>query len=65
MTVAQRELARRARTRKPRDALRAAEALGKQLGMFREEGQRGLTLEEMVLKADRLGREREAGVAGP
>jgi hypothetical protein len=39
-------LARIARTGKPGDRLRAAELIGKQLGMFREEAQRGPTLEE-------------------
>src|SRR5690242_409192 len=41
-----RVLARIARTGKPGNRLRAAELIGKQLGMFREEAQRGPTLEE-------------------
>ena len=40
-----------------------AEEIGKQLGMFREEGQRGQTLEEMVLEADRLRRDRLAAAS--
>jgi hypothetical protein len=51
-----RVLARIARTGKPGDRLRAAELIGKQLGMFREEAQRGPTLEEIVLEAERLRR---------
>src|SRR4051812_13343893 len=51
-----RVLARIARTGKPGDRLRAAELIGKQLGMFREETQHGPTLEEIVLEAERLRR---------
>jgi hypothetical protein len=51
-----RVLARIARTGKPGDRLRAAELIGKQLGMFREEAQRGATFEEIVLEAERLRR---------
>ena len=47
-----RVLARIARTGKPGDRLRAAELLGRQLGMFREQGEdRGPTLEDLVLAA--------------
>lgn len=53
-----RVLARIARTGKAADRLRAAELIGKQLGMFREEAQRGPTLEEVVLEAERLRRRR-------
>jgi hypothetical protein len=57
-------LARIARTGKPGDRLRAAELVGKQLGMFREEARRGPTLEEMVLEADRLRRSRLLAAPG-
>jgi hypothetical protein len=53
-----RVLARIARTGKAGDRLRAAELIGKQLGMFRQEGDRGPTLEEMILEAERMRRER-------
>jgi hypothetical protein len=54
-----RVLARIARTGRAGDRLRAAELIGKQLGMFRQqEGDRGPTLEEMILEADRMSRER-------
>jgi hypothetical protein len=58
-----RVLARIARTGKPGDRLRAAELIGKQLGMFREEAQRGASLEELVLEAERLRRDRLAGTS--
>src|SRR4051812_41535276 len=57
-------LARIARTGKPGDRLRAAELVGKQLGMFREEARRGPTLEEMVLEAERLRRTRLLAASG-
>jgi hypothetical protein len=57
-------LARIARTGKPGDRLRAAELVGKQLGMFREEARRGPTLEEMVLEAARLRRSRLLAAPG-
>ena len=45
-----RVLARFARSGKPSDRLRAAELIGKQLGMFRDKGPGGgATLEELVL----------------
>jgi len=47
-----------ARTGKPGDRLRAAELVGKQLGMFKEEARRGPTMEEIVLEAGRLRRSR-------
>ena len=53
-----------ARTGKPGDRLRAAELVGKQLGMFREDARRGPTLEEMVLEADRLRRSRLLAAPG-
>jgi hypothetical protein len=56
-------LARIARTGKPGDGLRAAELIGKQLGMFREEAHRGPTL-EMVLEAGRLRRSRLLAARG-
>jgi len=57
-------LARIARTGKPGDRLRAAELVGKQLGMFREEARRGPTLEEMVLEAGSLRRSRVLAAPG-
>src|SRR4051794_20843717 len=50
-----RVLARIARTAKPGDRLRAAELIGKQLGMFRGAGERGgaKSFAEMVLAAQR------------
>lgn len=63
-----RVLARIARTGKPGDRLRAAELIGKQLGMFRQqEGDRGPTLEELIVEADRMRRRRagETGCAEP
>jgi hypothetical protein len=52
-----RVLARIDRTGKPSDRLRAAELVGRQLGMFRDAGTGGgATLEEMVLAADRRHR---------
>lgn len=49
-----RVLARIARCGKPSDRLRAAELIGKQLGMFRDKGPGGgATLEDLVLAADR------------
>jgi hypothetical protein len=50
-----RVLARIARTGKAGDRLRAAELIGKQLGMFRQqEGDRGPTLEEMIRSSVRI-----------
>jgi hypothetical protein len=50
-----RVLARIARTGKPGDRLRAAELIGKQLGMFRDTGERdgAQSFAEMVLAAQR------------
>ena len=50
-----RVLARIARTGKPGDRLRAAELIGKQLGMFRDAGERdrGMSYAELVLAAQR------------
>jgi hypothetical protein len=50
-----RVLARIARTGKPGDRLRAAELIGKQLGMFRDAGERdgAKSFAEMVLAAQR------------
>jgi hypothetical protein len=56
-----RVLARIARTGKPADRLRAAELIGKQLGMFRESAERGMTLEELITDALRDGRRLPAG----
>jgi hypothetical protein len=48
-------LAKIARTGRPGDRLRAAELIGKQLGMFREagEGDRAMSYAELVLAAQR------------
>jgi hypothetical protein len=49
-----RVLARIARTGKPGDRLRAAELIGKHLGMFRDEGPgEGVSLTDLILRAGR------------
>jgi hypothetical protein len=58
-----RVLARIARTGRAGDRLRAAELIGKQLGMFRQEGERGATFEELVLGAERLRKSRDEELA--
>ena len=57
VTGVMRVLARIARTGKPGDRLRAAELLGRQLGMFREQVEgRCLTLEDLMPKSKYLRR---------
>ncbi len=50
-----RVLARIARTGKPGDRLRAAELLGRHMGMFREQGndEPGVSLADLILRAGR------------
>ena len=50
-----RVLGRIARTGKPGDRLRAAELLGRHIGMFREQGERGQSMADLVLAASRMG----------
>ena len=54
VTDVMRVLARIAKTGKPGDRLRAAELIGRQLGMFREkEGEPGRSFADLVLAAQR------------